>query len=72
VWPLVALLALIELHGPDGHTIHVNPAEITSLRAPQTPGGFAKGTRCLITLTNRSFIAVAETCDQVRQKLEQP
>ena len=72
MWLLAALLALIELHGPGGHRIYVNPNQITSLREPQTKGGFTKDARCLIVLTNRNLITVTETCDQVRQKLGHP
>ena len=69
---LAALLALIELHGPGGHRIYVNPNQITSLREPQTKGGFTKDARCLIVLTNRNLITVTETVVQVRQKLGHP
>jgi len=69
---LAALLALIELHGPGGHRIYVNPNQITSIREPQTKGGFTKDARCLIVLTNRNLITVTETCEQVRQKLGHP
>jgi hypothetical protein len=69
VWLVAALLALIEVHGPTHQRIFINPREITSLREPLLKDGFARGTRCLIYLTNRNFIAVTETCDQVRDKL---
>ena len=72
MWHAAALLALIELHGPGGHRIYVNPNEITSIREPQTKGGFTKDARCLVYLTNRNFITVRETCEQVRQKLGHP
>jgi hypothetical protein len=66
---LVALLTLVEVHGPAHQRIYINPSEITSLREPLAHDHFAKGTRCLIYLTNRNFIAVTETCEHVRKLL---
>ena len=40
-------LALVELHGPTGQRIFVNPHEVTSVREPQARDHFAKGTHCL-------------------------
>ena len=65
-------LELIVLHAPSGQQlIYINPVEITSLRAP-LPGArqhFAPGARCIIVVTNGSFISVSETCDMVRRLL---
>jgi hypothetical protein len=71
VWLLVALasIVLVELHGPTGQLIYVNPAEVTTIREPLAASHFAREVRCLIYLTNRNFITVRETCDRVRVKL---
>jgi len=68
---LVAIF--LELHGPDGQTIDVNPDQITSLRMPQASAGdhFPKGTKCVIKMTNGSINAVVETCQSILQVLKE-
>ena len=68
---LVAIF--LELHGPDGQTIDVNPDQITSLRMPQASAGdhFPKGTKCIIKMTNGNINAVVETCQVVLQMIEE-
>jgi hypothetical protein len=70
---LLVALRLIELHGPEGQRIFINPEEVTSVREPRglAQGHFPRGVRCLIYLTNRNFITVTEDCDTVRQRLQQ-
>lgn len=66
------LLELLELHGPDGQTAWVAPAQITSLRAPTAADlgrHFTPGIRCIVTLTDSKFVAVAETCEAIRAML---
>lgn len=77
---LVILLAtcsagveLLEVHGPDGQTYYVNPAEISSLRAPtntELQRYFSPGTHCIISTTNRRFIAAREMCSDIRDRLK--
>jgi hypothetical protein len=69
---LAVAVALVEFHGPAGHRIEINPAEVSSLREPMDipRGHWARGTRCVIIMTNRMFNAVAEDCLTVEQKLE--
>jgi hypothetical protein len=69
---LFAGIMLVELHGPDGQHVFVNPPEVTSLREPRgvNSGHWAPGTRCLLVMADGKFITVAEPCDEVRQKLE--
>jgi hypothetical protein len=62
-----ALIALVELHGPDGQRYYVNPAEISSVREPVTREHFAAGTHCIIVTTNGRFLATREGCEEVRQ-----
>lgn len=71
-WTLAALLAaldLVELHGPEGQKAYVNSHEISSLREP-TAGDlkrtFPRNTRCIVVTTNAKFMAVVETCTQIR------
>jgi len=72
LWPvLLAEIALVELHGPSGQAVWINPHEVTSVRTPlrandrYIPGG----TRCMVTMANGNLIAVRDSCDAVRQLL---
>lgn len=75
---LASLLAisLVELHGPTGQLIEINPAEVSSLRTPldsnftTSQRHWAKGAHCIIVMSNGGFIAVAEECATVRDKLK--
>jgi hypothetical protein len=60
---------LVELTGPGGQRIYINPQEVTDVRDPTSQTHFARGTRCLIFLTSRNFVAVVEPCAEVRSKL---
>jgi hypothetical protein len=62
-------IALVELHGPAGQIIYVNPREVSSIREPLQTGHFARGVQCLVYLSNRNFITVIEPCETVRLKL---
>ena len=62
-------ITLIELHGPGGQLIYLNPAEVSSVREPLHAEHFMSGSRCLIYLTNRNFITVSENCLTVKKKL---
>lgn len=72
---LLAEVALLELHGPDGQVVYVNPLEISSLRAPTAVDlhrYFPRGTHCVVSTTNGKFVASVETCAAIRDKLERP
>lgn len=66
-----ALLTLVELHGPNGQRYFINPAEITTIREPINSDlrHFGSGTHCVIFITNGKFLAVRETCDEVRARV---
>ena len=70
---VVVLVVLLRLHGPAGQEIDVNPNEISSLREPQkgTEDHFAKGTRCLVKMTNGNTNGVSEDCPTVRALVEE-
>ena len=72
---LILLLAyhLIQLHGPGGHEIDVNPHEVSSLRDPRiaSEGHFAKGTKCLVFMSNGKGLAVSEECEEVKKMIEE-
>ena len=69
---LAAILAihLAQFTLPNGQKIEVNPNEVSSVREPQGEGHFAKGTRCILVMTNGKLIAVQEECDAVRIAVE--
>jgi hypothetical protein len=71
--PAAAIIALVELHGPSGQVLQINPAEVSSLRAPvDATGHWGEGTRCVIVMTNGRSNAIAEDCDTAARKLVGP
>jgi uncharacterized protein YlzI (FlbEa/FlbD family) len=62
---------LIVVHGGDGQDIEINPREIVSMRGREEGKNFAKGVECMINTSDGKFIAVAETCNEVYQKIEE-
>jgi hypothetical protein len=68
---LSSQLVLVELHRPDGSPILINPKQVTSLRTPPS-GHVAKGTNCLIYLTNGNFVTVRESCADAVKALSHP
>jgi hypothetical protein len=64
---------LIQLHGPDGQEIDVNPHEVASLREPSSisEGHFPKGVRCVVVMTNGRFNLVKEDCSTVKTLVEE-
>ena len=69
----IAAFHLIQLHGPNGQQIDLNPHEISSIREPSegSEGHFEKGTRCLVFMTNGKVNAVSEDCDTVKIMTEE-
>ena len=67
------VVVFLELHGPNGQVIDVNPNEVSSLRVPQAGSSehFAKGVQCIIKMTNSNINAVVETCQAVLQMIEE-
>ena len=66
-------VALIILHTLDGREVVINSKQITSLTGPRpgaAQGMFVEGSNCLINMTDGKFVAVVETCNQVRDLLE--
>lgn len=67
---ILAALYLIRLHGPDGNEIDINPREITVMREKEQGKHLTPGVECAISMSDGKFVAVVETCDQVRQKID--
>lgn len=69
ILPTAAAVELIELHGPEGQRAYVNTLSIASLREPSDTDlrtHFARGTHCVVVLMSGRFMAVAESCNEVR------
>ena len=71
-----AALYLLVLHRADGGEVVVNPAQIVTLHAPGQAGSTARlftgAARCAIGLSDGKWLAVVETCETIRQRLEEP
>ena len=66
---LFAQVVLIMLHGPGGHQIMLNPQEVTSLTAAVPDRNnklLVLDVNCKINTTDGKFIAVVETCEEVK------
>jgi hypothetical protein len=62
---------LVVLHRSDGGEVVVAAAHVTSLRAPAGPlRGLAPTGGCLVGLDDGKFVAVLESCGEVRRRLE--
>jgi hypothetical protein len=66
-------LSLVELHTPANTIVDINPAEVSSLREPLelSTQHWARGTHCVIVMSNGRTIAVTEDCPTVRHYLSQ-
>ena len=64
----------IVLHGPGGYEVNINPKRITSMRGG-VPGSANKfihdDAHCVVNTDDGKFIAVIETCEQVRKVIRE-
>jgi hypothetical protein len=72
LWLLIAS-HFITAHTPDGEEVSLNTAEISSIRQPQDAATsvdhFAKGTKCVVVMTNGKFIALTDTCIDIIKRI---
>ena len=63
----IVTIYLLTVHAPDGQEIIVNATEISSIRKPRDGAeeNFAKGTNCILTMTNGKIISTIERCIDV-------
>ena len=70
-----ATLAMVLLHRADGGEVRVFPSHVTSLhaKAPSSPANkvVVGEARCVLWLADGKVLAVLETCEVVRNLLEQ-
>jgi len=73
LWLFLSVAAtFIELHGPDGQIIYVNPHQIISIREPRGTdrGHWAPNTKCLVMTVDGKFLTTTDSCSDVRGKVE--
>lgn len=67
------VLVMLVLHDLEGREIHVNPDQVTHLRAAkqgETDKLFPTHAKCMVNLADGKFIAVVEPCEAIQQMLE--
>jgi hypothetical protein len=68
----LAVITLIQLTTPTGHSFDLNTSEISSLRDPlDVVGHWAPNTHCILVMTNGRSNGVKEDCSAVRDLLKQ-
>ena len=70
---LLVALEMLEVHGPDGQKAFVSVTEISSLRAPNSfdlRRHFPAKTKCVVVMGNGKFLAVTESCEEIRDMLK--
>jgi hypothetical protein len=71
---VAAVVVLVMVHGPGNRSILVNPKQVTSLHAsvPSQPNKYlADEVKCLVGLADGKFVSTIETCEEVKEILEQ-
>lgn len=72
---IMVVLEMMVFHTLDGRDVHVNPAHIVSISDARDESNPDKWlidkVHCIITLSNGKLLTVAESCDSVRQRLEE-
>jgi hypothetical protein len=63
---MIAFIALIGLHRPDGEQVSVNPRSVVTITPARDHGHFAPSVHCVVHLSDHKFLSVRETCDEVR------
>ena len=61
---LITATGLLLLHAPDGHTVFINPDEVTVLHQKLNTGqgNFTDKATCMVNTTDGKFITVIESC----------
>lgn len=69
---VAAALVFVQLTGPDGQAIFVNPADIVAMRAPREAAQehLSPGVQCVLQTTDGKVIYVIEGCDVVLDRLK--
>ena len=71
---MIPMLVMIILHSGAGTPIDLNADTITNMRGPEpTSTGtklFSDSVKCQVNMTDGKYIAVRETCAEVRKLME--
>jgi hypothetical protein len=70
VGEVLLALQLVQFTGPDQQMIVINPQTVVNFRSPRGTDHFSAGTKCLIFTSDAKYIPVMESCDKVRELLE--
>ena len=65
------MLEFLYLHGMDGRGIHINPYHIVSVAEAKDGGSLVGGVHCVVSMVDRKFLTVVESCDNIRQRLRE-
>ena len=68
---MIPILVMVILHSGAGTPIDLNADAITFLRNPE-PGhkNFSSSVKCQINMSDGKYVAVRETCAEVRKLME--
>lgn len=74
MFAVILVAALIQLQGPGGQVIWLNPETVISVREPRgvPQGHWPADTKCVVMTVDGKFLTTAESCNRVRQKLSPP
>jgi hypothetical protein len=64
------VLALLQLHAPDGHPLWLNPRGILEFHDARVTHKkhFAPGTKCMISMKDGRTVATGDSCEDVIRK----
>jgi hypothetical protein len=65
---IILALTFIEVHTLDGKALYLNEAEIIALAQPHKE--LTDKTKCIITMTDKRFQTVTESCESLQQRLK--
>ena len=68
---VVAMVAFVTLHRPDGAAVAVNPRHVSSVTPSHDHGHFASGIHCIVHQGGK-FLSVREKCDEVHKLFSGP
>ena len=68
---ILTTIILLQLTGPGGQMIEVNPSEVVSLREVRVMDHFAPGIKCVINTVDGKFVTVQETCEHVSEMIKE-
>ena len=71
MWLELIAYEFLMLHGLDGRSIYVNPRHIVSVADAAREKGLLIGGACVVSMIDRKFLTVTESCADIRKRLEE-